>query len=111
MTICPCSLHFSEDPIFDLKPAVGLACHALIVGHDENSGLLLGCSLAEQRDYFWRVRILKPEVGPWSDTFKFTIVAPEKRFAIAKGRNSATVLETLRKAAAGSSREAVRAGR
>ena len=57
-------------------------------------------SLAEQRDYFWRVRILKPEVGPWSDTFKFTIVAPEKRFAIAKGSDSTTVLETLRKAAA-----------
>ena len=57
-------------------------------------------SLTEQRDYFWRVRILKPEVGPWSDTFKFTLVAPEKQFAIAQGSNSATVLETLRKAAA-----------
>jgi hypothetical protein len=57
-------------------------------------------SLTEPRDYFWRVRIMKPEVGPWSDTFKFTIVAPEKRFDIAKGSNSATVLETLRKAAA-----------
>lgn len=57
-------------------------------------------SLTEQRDYFWRVRLKKPEVGPWSDTFKFTVVAPEKQFAIAKGSDSATVLETLRTAAA-----------
>jgi parallel beta-helix repeat protein len=56
-------------------------------------------SLTEPRDYFWRVRIQKPETGPWSETFKFTVVAPEKRFTIAKGSDSTTVLEMLRKAA------------
>jgi len=25
-------------------------------------------SLTEQREYFWRVRIQKPEAGPWSET-------------------------------------------
>ena len=57
-------------------------------------------SLTEQREYFWRVRIQKPEIGPWSETFKFTVVAPEKQFTIAKGSGSAAVLDTLRKAAA-----------
>lgn len=57
-------------------------------------------SLTELRDYFWRVRIKSPEVGPWSDTFRFTVVAPEKIFTIGKGSSSAVVLETLRKAAA-----------
>jgi len=57
-------------------------------------------SLTEQREYFWRVRIQKPEIGPWSETFKFTVVAPEKQFTIAKGSDSAAVLATLRKAAA-----------
>jgi hypothetical protein len=57
-------------------------------------------SLTEQHDYFWRVRIKAPETGPWSDTFRFTIVAPEKRFAISKGSSSERVLEVLRKAAA-----------
>jgi len=56
-------------------------------------------SLTEQREYFWRVRIQKPETGPWSETFKFTVVAPEKQFTIAKGSDSAAVLDTLRKAA------------
>lgn len=56
-------------------------------------------SLTEPRDYFWRVRLQKPEVGPWSETFKFTLVSPEQRFEIAKGSDAATVLETLRKAA------------
>jgi hypothetical protein len=57
-------------------------------------------SLTEQREYFWRVRIQKPEIGPWSETFKFTVVAPEKQFTIVKGSDSAAVLDTLRKAAA-----------
>lgn len=57
-------------------------------------------SLTKKRDYFWRVRIKKPEGGPWSEVFRFTIVAPEKQVAIAKGSDSSTVLETLRKAAA-----------
>ena len=57
-------------------------------------------SLTEQRDYFWRVRVMKPDVGPWSDTFKFTVVSPEQQFAIARGSDSITVLDTLRKAAA-----------
>lgn len=57
-------------------------------------------SLKEQRDYFWRVRIKKPEAGPWSDPFTFTVVPPEMQFVIAKGSDSVTVLETLRKAAA-----------
>ncbi len=57
-------------------------------------------SLTEPREYFWRVRIQKPAAGPWSATFRFTIVAPEKRFTIAKGSDSTMVLETLRKAAA-----------
>lgn len=57
-------------------------------------------SLTEMGEYFWRVRIQKPDAGPWSETFRFTVVAPEKRFTIAKGSNSTTVLETLRKAAA-----------
>jgi parallel beta-helix repeat protein len=57
-------------------------------------------SLTEQRDYFWRVRIKSPEVGPWSDTFQFTIVAPEKTFTITRGTSSQLVLETLRNAAA-----------
>ena len=26
-------------------------------------------SLTEQREYFWRVRIQEPEIGPWSVTF------------------------------------------
>jgi hypothetical protein len=55
-------------------------------------------SLTEQREYFWRVRIQKPETGPWSETFKFTVIAPEKQFTIAKGSDSAAVLDTLRKA-------------
>lgn len=46
------------------------------------------------------MRIKKPEGGPWSEVFRFTIVAPEKQVAIAKGSDSSTVLETLRKAAA-----------
>jgi hypothetical protein len=57
-------------------------------------------SLTEQRDYFWRVRIKAPETGPWSETFRFSIVAPEERFTIAKGSGSAAVLEVLRTAAA-----------
>jgi parallel beta-helix repeat protein len=56
-------------------------------------------SLAEQREYFWRVRIQKPEIGPWSEAFRFTVVAPEKQFTVAKGSDSATVLDILRKAA------------
>ena len=46
-------------------------------------------SLTEQREYFWRVRIQKPEIGPWSETFKFTVVAPEKQLTIAKGSDNA----------------------
>ena len=57
-------------------------------------------SLTEPRDYFWRVRLQKPEIGPWSETFKFTVIAPDERFEITKGGDAATVLETLRKAAA-----------
>jgi len=56
-------------------------------------------SLTELREYFWRVRIQKPEIGPWSETFHFTVVGPEKQFIIAKGSDSATVLDTLRKTA------------
>ena len=56
-------------------------------------------SLTAQREYFWRVRIQKPEIGPWSETFHFTVVAPDKQFTIAKGSDSAAVLDTLREAA------------
>jgi hypothetical protein len=57
-------------------------------------------SLIEPGDYFWRVRIKKPNTGPWSQTFKFTVVAPDQRFEIERGSDSAKVLETLRKASA-----------
>ena len=57
-------------------------------------------SLTEHREYFWRVRIKASDGGPWSETFRFALVAPEKRFNIAKGSDSTTVLDTLRKAAA-----------
>ncbi len=52
-------------------------------------------SLTELRDYFWHVRIKKPNPGPWSQTFRFTVVAPEQRFEIERGSNSARVLENM----------------
>jgi hypothetical protein len=57
-------------------------------------------SLTEKREYFWRVRLIKPETGPWSKISRFTVVAPERQFLISKGSDSLVVLDTLRKAAA-----------
>lgn len=57
-------------------------------------------SLTELRDYFWRVRLKSPQAGPWSAIQKFTLVAAEKRFDIARGSDAPTVLKTLRSAAA-----------
>jgi hypothetical protein len=57
-------------------------------------------SLTELRDYYWRVRLKSPQVGPWSAIHKFTLVAPEKRFDIARDSDADAVLKTLRSAAA-----------
>jgi hypothetical protein len=57
-------------------------------------------SLTELRDYYWRVRLKSPQDGPWSAIQKFTLVAPEKRFDIARGSDASAVLKTLRSAAA-----------
>jgi hypothetical protein len=56
--------------------------------------------LSESRNYFWHVRIKKSHPAHWSQTLKFTVVAPDQRFEIERGSDSATVLETLRKASA-----------
>jgi hypothetical protein len=57
-------------------------------------------SLTELRDYYWRVRLKSPQAGPWSTVQKFSLIAPERRFDIARGSDASAVLKTLRSAAA-----------
>ena len=88
-----CEIQIATEPDF----AKVLAADVIGGGMNRFYSML---SLTEMRDYFWRVRIKKPDVGPWSETFRFTIVAPEKQFVITKGSDTTTVSEILRKAAA-----------